>query len=207
MDSRGARNEGAATGVSPSEMRARNLYLGTTTAALLAPPAMEDSVKKTIWLALSLALFAGVSTAQPSPTPTPGTAYSPLSRSSTAAGTQLMTGTVWAYEPGKSISIRIGGGKQYDMTLEPNVRVDGSVAVGQLASLMWTTDNAGKTRVMSITAAPGSAMDIERSAPSVPTPTRRPTMAPAPATSTPETSPTTPRRTPRAPRATPTPSP
>ncbi|HKD20093.1 MAG TPA: hypothetical protein VKG23_19750, partial [Thermoanaerobaculia bacterium] len=106
-------------------------------------------MKKTIWLALSLALFAAVSTAQPSPTPTPGTAYSPLSRSSTAAGTQLMTGTVWAYQPGKSITIRTGDGKQFDMALEPNVRVDGSVAVGQLAALMWTTDNAGKTRVMS----------------------------------------------------------
>jgi hypothetical protein len=169
---------------------------------------MEDSVKKTTWLALSLGLVSAVVAAQPSPTPTaPAGAYGSASPSSSAAGTQLMTGTVWAYQPGKSITIRIAGGKQFDMALEPNVRVDGSVAVGQLAALMWTTDNAGKTRVMSITAAPGSPMDIERSAPSIPTPTRRPTIAPAPATSTPGTSPTTPRRTPRAPRVTPTPSP
>ena len=163
-------------------------------------------MKKTIWIALSLGLACAAAIAQPSPTPNaPGGAAGPASPSSTAAGTQLMTGTVWAYQAGKSISIRVGDGKQYDMTLEPNVRVDGSVAVGQLAALMWTTDNLGKTRVMSITAAPGSAMDIEHSAPSIATPTRRPT--PAPVSSTPATSSSTPGRTPRAPRATPTPSP
>jgi hypothetical protein len=163
---------------------------------------MEDSVKKTTWIALSLGLTCAAAIAQPSPTPAAaGGAAGPASPSSTAAGTQLMTGTVWAYQPGKSISIRVGDGKQYDMTLEPNVRVDGSVAVGQLAALTWTTDNTGKTRVMSITAAPGSAMDIEHSAPSIATPTRRPTPAPAPVSSS------TPGRTPRAPRATPTPSP
>jgi hypothetical protein len=165
---------------------------------------MEDSVKKMTWIALSFGLACAAAIAQPSPTPA---AAGPASPSSTAAGTQLMTGTVWAYQPGKSISIRVGDGKQYDMTLEPNVRVDGSVAVGQLAALMWTTDNMGKTRVMSITAAPGSAMDIEHSAPSIATPTRRPTPAPAPVTSTPATSSSTPRRTARAPHATPTPSP
>ena len=164
-------------------------------------------MKKSTWLALVLGLVCAVATAQPSPTPAaPAGAYGSASPSSTAAGTQLMTGTVWAYQPGKSISIRVGDGKQYDMALEPGVRVDGSVAVGQLAALMWTTDNAGKTRVMSITAAPGSAMDIEHSAPSVPTPTRRPTLVPQ-LTPTPAPSSSTPpaRRT-RAPRVSPTPS-
>ena len=113
-----------------------------------------------------------------------------------------MTGTVWAYSPGRSITIKVEEGKQFVMTLESGVRVDGSVVVGQLASLMWTTDGAGKTRVMSITAAPGSAMDIEHSAPSIVSPTRRPT-APPP-TSTPGSS-TTPKRTPR-PAATPKPT-
>ena len=204
MGSRAARNVGALHGVSPSEKRRHgNWKRVKTAAALLAPPAMEDSVKKTTWLGLILGFVGAAATAQPSATPTPG-AYSPASPSSSVAGTQLMTGTVWAYQPGRSISIKVGDGKQYDMTLEPGVRVDGSVAVGQLASLMWTTDNAGKTRVMSITAAPGSAMDIEHSAPSIPSPTRRPTMAPV--TSTPAPASSTPRRTPNA-RPTPTPAP
>ena len=160
---------------------------------------------------LLVLVFGPVSAAamgQPSPTPTQASPSSAgpcsaivASAGSTpcAAGTQLMTGTVWAYRPGQIITIRVDEGKQYEMALEPGVRVDGSVAVGHLAALMWTTDTAGKTRVMSITAAPGSAMDIERSAPSVDMPTPRPT--PVPATSTPST----PHRTPR--RAGPTPTP
>ena len=166
---------------------------------------MEDSVKKTTGLALALGCVCAAANAQYSSTPTPGSSSSQASPSSSAAGTQLMTGTVWAYQPGKSITIKVGEGKQFDMALEPGVRVDGSVAVGQLASLMWTTDNAGKTRVMSITAAPGSALDIEHSAPSIVTPTRRPT--PIPVSSTPVPTSPTPRRTGRSDRPTPTPAP
>ena len=151
-------------------------------------------VKNTSFLVLALGLVSAAAMALPSPTPTPPQASASsagpcsaivASTGSTpcAAGTQLMTGTVWAYRPGQSITIRVDEGKQYEMALEPGVRVDGSVAVGHLASLMWTTDNAGKTRVMSITAAPGSAIDIEHSAPSVSTPTRSLTLAPS--TSTP----------------------
>jgi len=157
-------------------------------------------VKNASCLVLALGLVSAGALAQPSPTP--GSAYGQASPSSSAAGTQLMTGTVWAYSPGRSITIKVEEGKQFVMTLESGVRVDGSVVVGQLASLMWTTDGAGKTRVMSITAAPGSAMDIEHSAPSIVSPTRRPT-APPP-TATPGSS-TTPKRTPR-PAATPKPS-
>lgn len=169
-------------------------------------------MKKASFLVLALGLVRVAAMAQPSPTPTlasPSSAgpcsaiVATAGSTPCAAGTQLMTGTVWAYRPGQSITLRVDEGKQYEMALEPGVRVDGSVAVGHLASLMWTTDNAGKTRVMSITAAPGSAMDIERSAPSVAMPTARPT--PVPATRTPVPSSSTPHRTP--PRAGPTPTP
>ena len=114
-----------------------------------------------------------------------------------------MTGTVWAYRPGQSITIKIEEGKQFEMPLDSGVRVDGSVVEGQLASVMWTTDNAGKTHVMSITAAPGSAMDIEHSAPRMVTLTPPPTPVPA---STPVPPSSTPRRAPRSARLTPTPA-
>lgn len=129
--------------------------------------------------AFALAVSAHAQTPPPTATPAVTDANSAV-KSTTAAGTQLLTGTVWSYRAGQTISIKTGDGKMYDMTLEPNVRVDGSVQEGQLASLMWMTDNAGKTRVMSITAAPGNAMDIEHSAPSVPTPTPRPSPVPRP---------------------------
>ncbi len=143
---------------------------------------MNRIAKLAPFLALAALAPAGVSRAQtPPPTATPAaTDTNSAVHSTTAAGTQLLTGTVWTYRPGQAITLKTGDGKMYDMALEPNVRVDGSVREGQLASLMWLTDNNGKTRVMSITAAPGNAMDIEHSAPSVPTPTPRPSPAPRP---------------------------
>ena len=113
-------------------------------------------------LGAGLVSAAMLAQSMPPPTPTPGDS-APTIRSSTAAGTVLLTGTVWKYTAGQSITIRTGDGKDHEMALQPGVRVDGSVVVGGLAALMWATDNAGNPRVMSITAPPGSAMDIERS--------------------------------------------
>jgi hypothetical protein len=160
---------------------------------------MEDFMKRFSIPVLGTGLVSAAMLAQsaPPPTPTPGDS-APAIRSSTAAGTVLLTGTVWKYAAGQSITIRTGDGKDHEMALQPGVRVDGSVVVGGLAALMWATDNAGNPRVMSITAPPGSAMDIERSAPSVGTY----------GTGTPRPNPaaTTPGRTPR-PKGTTTPGP
>lgn len=124
--------------------------------------------KTTSGLGLAVLAAAAVALAQTQPqgTPTPGPPH--LAPNSSAIGTQLLSGTVWAYKPGQSITLKTSDGQQYDMPLESGVRVDGSVVEGKLAAIMWTTDSAGRTKVMSITAAPGSAADIERSAPSVP---------------------------------------
>jgi len=118
-------------------------------------------MKRLSILALAAGLVSSAALAQSGPPPTP-TPAEQTTRSSSAAGTELLTGTVWAYSPGQSITIKTGDGKEHQMALQPDVRVDGSVVEGKLASLMWATDNAGKPRVMSITAAPGSAMDLER---------------------------------------------
>ena len=152
-------------------------------------------MKHARWFALVPFALATVALAQyaPAPTPTPGDS-NPTTRSSTAAGTVLLTGTVWRYTPNQSITIRTGDGKDHDMPLQSGVRVDGSVVVGGLAALMWANDNEGKPRVMSITAPPGSAMDIEHSSPAVGsygTGTPRPAQAAA----TPFGSSTTPGRT------------
>lgn len=160
-------------------------------------------MKRMTWVVLALGLFRAAATAQ-TPSPTPGNTYNPASQGCCVAGTQLMTGTVWDYRPGQSITVKIEEGKQFEMALDPGVRVDGSVSVGRLASVMWTTDSSGKTHVMSITAAPGSAMDVEHSVPSMVTPTPRPTPA---STSTPVPSSATPRRAARSGRPTPTPAP
>jgi len=164
-------------------------------------------VRRTIWLVVALGSAGAVASAQPTPTPTRPSASSPsssgpcsaiLTSQTCAAGTQLLTGTVWDYSPGRNITIKVDDGRQVEMPLEPGVRVDGSVAVGHLASLMWASDSAGKTKVMSITAAPGSADDIEHSAPSVPSrPTAVSSSAPASGGATPTKGPARPTPTPR----------
>jgi hypothetical protein len=108
-------------------------------------------------------------------------AASPETQNRNAVGTQLMSGTVWDYTPGQSITIKSGDGKEYRMPLQQGVRVDGTIAIGQLAAVMWTTDNAGGSRVMSLTGPPGAPSDIERSAPSM--------TSPPPATAVPNVTP------------------
>lgn len=135
------------------------------------------------WLALLAFPAVLVSVAalaqRPNPAPTPPPNYETQNRN--AVGTQLMTGTVWEYAPGQSITIKAGDGKEYQMPLKPGVRVDGTIAVGHLAAVMWTTDTGGATRVMSLTGPPGAPADIEHSAPSP--------VSPPPATAMPSVSP------------------
>ena len=117
-------------------------------------------------LAIAAALVCAATLAQrQNPPGNPGA--SPDTQNRNAVGTQLMSGTVWDYAPGQSITIKAGDGKEYRMPLQHGVRVDGTIAVGQLAAVMWMTDNAGATRVMSLTGPPGAPTDIERSAPSM----------------------------------------
>ena len=117
-------------------------------------------------LAAAAAVLVSVAAlARQNATPTP--APNPETQNKNAVGTQLMSGTVWDYAPGRSITIKASDGKEYPLPLQSNVRVDGTIVVGQLAAVMWTSDTGGATRVMSITGPPGSPADIERSAPSV----------------------------------------
>jgi hypothetical protein len=126
---------------------------------------------------------------RPNPAPTP--APNPETQNRNAVGTQLMSGTVWDYTPGRSITMKAADGKEYQMPLQPGVRVDGTIAVGRLAAVMWTTDSGGATRVMSLTGPPGAPSDIEKTAPSP--------VSPPPATAVPNVKPAPP------PRPTPTP--
>ena len=134
-------------------------------------------------LAIAATLVCVAALAQRQNTPAaPGA--NPDTQNRNAAGTQLMSGTVWDYTPGQSITIKAGDGKEYRMALQQGVRVDGTIAVGRLAAIMWTTDNAGATRVMSLTGPPGAPSDIERSAPGM--------SSPPPATAVPNVSPSGP---------------
>src|SRR5215831_5010296 len=123
---------------------------------------MKTQTLAFVAFALALASVAALAQRQSAPaTPAPN----PETQNRNAVGTQLMSGTVWNYAPGQSITIKAGDGKEYQMPLQSGVRVDGTIAVGKLAAVMWTTDSGGATRVMSLTGPPGAPSDIERSAP------------------------------------------
>jgi hypothetical protein len=139
---------------------------------------MKTQTLALVAFVLALACVGALGLRQNAPvTPTPN----PETQNRNAVGTQLMSGTVWDYSPGRSITIKAGDGKEYQMPLQTGVRVDGTVAVGQLAAVMWMTDSGGATRVMSLTGPPGAPSDIEKSAPSM--------TSPPPATAVPNVTP------------------
>jgi hypothetical protein len=72
--------------------------------------------------------------------------------------TETVIGTVKEYEAGKKLKITGPNDKDYSFDLDDAVRVDGTVAVGQMAKVEWVKGNDGKERVSMIalyTAPPG----------------------------------------------------
>ena len=59
------------------------------------------------------------------------------------SGMQLSTGTVVEYKPGQRIGVRVSDKDIVTLDLDKNVRVDGLVAEGQLAAVMWMGDSGG----------------------------------------------------------------
>jgi len=61
--------------------------------------------------------------------------------------TETVVGTVKEYEAGKKIKVTGPNNKDYSFDLDDAVRVDGTVAVGQMAKVEWVKGNDGKERV------------------------------------------------------------
>lgn len=174
-------------------------------------------MKKSFWLAAALLGAAAVGAAQttPAPRPTPAAGQSGVS---TSSGMQLSTGRVVEYKPGQRIGVKVSDHDVVTLDLDKNVRVDGLVAEGQLAAVMWMADSGGGRRVTSITAAPGpgdaGAANLASSYQKMSEATQGPKGGVTPGSSpggptvlTPQAGSTTPRTTParRAPTPTPTP--
>lgn len=171
--------------------------------------------KSTVFAAalLGAAAACGAQTT-PAPQPTPAAGQSGLSPNmANGTGMQLSTGTVVEYKPGQRIGVKVSEHEVVTLDLNPNVRVDGLVAEGKLAAVMWMGETGGGRRVTSITAAPGSGdagtADLASSYQKMSeTPGAKGAVTPAssgPTILTPK--PATPRTTParRAPTPTPTP--
>ena len=173
-------------------------------------------MNKTSWLAVALvgavAICAAQTTPAPQSTPAPGLSGSSSSTGS-GSGMQLSTGTVTEYKPGQRIAVRVSENNVVTLDLDQNVRVDGLVAEGKLAAVMWMGENGGKRRVTSITAAPGPGDAGTASLTSgyqqmEATPGPKGAVTPASSNrSTPKAAAATPRTTPSSRPPTPTPTP
>ena len=82
--------------------------------------------------------------------------------------TKTASGTVKEYEAGKKIKIVGPGDKTYTFDLDEGARVDGNIAVGQMAKVEYTKDAAGKDHVTvlsegkaAMSSAPSTAMAAE----------------------------------------------
>ena len=171
-------------------------------------------MKNTSWLAVALVGAAAVCSAQTTPapqsTPAPGLSGSSSSMAN-GSGMQLSTGTVTEYKPGQRVAIKVAENNVVTLDLDQNVRVDGLVAEGQLAAVMWMGESGGKRRVTSITAAPGPGDAGTASLTSgyqqmEATPGPKGAVTPGSSSRvTPQAGSTTPRSTPRVPTPTPKP--
>lgn len=115
-------------------------------------------MKKSSLLAAAFLAAATVGKAQttPGPQPRPAAGQNGMSPSmATGSGMQLSTGRIAEYKPGERIVVKVSDKDVVTLDLDKNVRVDGFVAEGQLAAVMWMGEAGGKRRVTSITAAPG----------------------------------------------------
>jgi hypothetical protein len=65
--------------------------------------------------------------------------------------TTVVTGVVTKYEPGNELELRPADGNMHDFDLEDSVQVNGTIVVGQPATVTYTEEN-GKKRVTIIAA-------------------------------------------------------
>ena len=117
-------------------------------------------MKRTIGTAVGLCLLAGAQALAQ----TPEKQAVETTTKQTGAGatlkseTQSVTGTVRAYEAGKTIKLSGPGDKSYAFDLGENARVEGAIVVGQMATVKYTKGTDGKETVAVVSEATANAM-------------------------------------------------
>ena len=72
--------------------------------------------------------------------------------------TQSVSGTVKEYEAGKTIKLSGPGDKSYSFDLRGDAKVDGTIVVGQMATVKFTKGADGKETVVAISEATANAV-------------------------------------------------
>jgi uncharacterized protein YndB with AHSA1/START domain len=73
--------------------------------------------------------------------------------------TEVVTGKVKKYEPGKEIEIEGPNGNDHDFDLDENATVKGNIAVGGTATVQFTKGDDGKKRVVVLSEGAASAAE------------------------------------------------
>ncbi len=71
---------------------------------------------------------------------------------------QSVSGTVKEYEAGKTIKLSGPGDKSYSFDLGGNAKVDGTIVVGQMATVKFTKGTDGKETVVAVSEATANAV-------------------------------------------------
>jgi hypothetical protein len=71
--------------------------------------------------------------------------------------TEIVTGKVKEYEPGKEIEIEGPNGDDHEFDLDENASVKGKIAVGETATVQFTKGDDGRKRVVVLSAGAASA--------------------------------------------------
>jgi len=75
----------------------------------------------------------------------------------TKVKTEIVTGKVTEYEAGREIEIEGPGGDDFAFDLDENARVEGAIAVGQVATVHFTKGSDGKKTVVVLSAGAAAA--------------------------------------------------
>jgi hypothetical protein len=121
-------------------------------------------MKRLIPAALALALFGwgqGLAAQTHTESETKRTGPGPNEK----VKTEIVSGQVKEYEAGKSIEIEGPGGKNHEFDLDENARVEGSIVVGQTATVHYTKENGNERVVVLAAGAPHAAMHGGHAAP------------------------------------------
>ena len=87
-----------------------------------------------------------------------GTTLRTLPGTTQTTETQSVSGTVKEYEAGKTITLSGPGDKSYSFGLRGDARVDGTIVVGQMATVKFTKGTDGKETVVAISEATANAV-------------------------------------------------
>ena len=117
-------------------------------------------MKRITGTAIGLCLLAASQTIAQAPEkkPVEATTLQALPGTTLETETTSVSGTVKEYEAGKSIKLSGPGDKSYSFDLRGDAKIEGTIVVGQMATVKYTEGTDGKETVVAISEAAAAAV-------------------------------------------------